>query len=329
MMKLFSIIAPIFSLMTFLAAWLFIRPARVKHLHPPVEPVDDYARAVDKIKQWQMAEADQLNPVCQAKLMTHGGQTDRVILFWHGFTNCPQQFESLGQQFFELGYNVLIPRLPYHGYQNRMTSAQANLTADQMTAWAGASLDVARGLGRHVTVVGFSLGGVLAGWAAQFRPDVDRVVIVSPAFWLYNFPARFRLPIIHFLRLYPSTFRWWDAERRANGTGPQHAYPRFSTRTLGQMLKLGWVVQSAARRKRPAVSDILLVTNPTDFAVDNAIATQIAADWQTNGAPTLQTYTFEAKHRLRHDFVDPAQPNQPIALAYPVLVDLIAGGRSA
>lgn len=324
MKQLLLIITPLFSMLTFLAAWLSIRPVRLNRPQPLPEPVDNYESAIARIKQWQLAEADQLNPVCQVKLMTHGSQTDRAIVLWHGFTNCPRQFEALGWRFFELGYNVLIPRLPYHGYQDRMTAAPARLTADQMTAWAGDSLDVARGLGRHVTVTGFSLGGVLAGWAAQFRPDVNRVVIISPAFWLNAFPARFRLPIINFLQTYRNIFRWWDEARKTNGNGPAHAYPRFSTRALGQMLKLGWVVQTASRQQPPAVSDILVITNPTDWAVDNSVTAQIAAGWQNNGASDLQTYAFDASHQLRHDFIDPAQSDQPLDLAYPILVNLIA-----
>jgi len=334
MKTLFSIVTPIFSLLTFLAAWLSIRPLRLKKPSPNPEPAQDYRQAIDRVEQWQADEADQLNSVCQARLMTHGQQTDRVIVFWHGFTSCPRQFEALGQRFFEMGYNVLIPRLPYHGYNDRMTTAPARLTAEQMTAWAGDALDTARGLGRHVTVVGFSLGGVLTGWAAQFRPDVDRAVIISPAFWLNDFPDRFRLPIINFLLVYPNVFRWWDEARKSNGNGPPHAYPRFSTRALGQMLKLGWVVQTAARRQPPAGADILVITNPTDWAVDNDVTAQIVNGWQHNNNPdgrlNLQTYAFDAAHQLRHDFIDPMQPNQPIELTYPILVDLIAnGGRPA
>jgi hypothetical protein len=33
---------------------------------------------------------------------------------------------------YERGHNVVIPRLPYHGYRNRMTTAPAALTADDL-----------------------------------------------------------------------------------------------------------------------------------------------------------------------------------------------------
>ena len=38
----------------------------------------------------------------------------------------------------------------------------------------------ADGLGDKITVTGLSLGGVMSAYAAQFRPDVDRAVVISP-----------------------------------------------------------------------------------------------------------------------------------------------------
>ncbi|NJP05385.1 MAG: alpha/beta hydrolase [Chloroflexaceae bacterium] len=47
--------------------------------------------------------------------------------------------------------------------------------------YASESVDIARGLGRHVTIAGISVGGTIAGWAAQFRADVDCAVLIAPA----------------------------------------------------------------------------------------------------------------------------------------------------
>ncbi len=41
--------------------------------------------------------------------------SEKVCLFFHGFTATPDQFVPIGEAFFQAGYNVLIPLLPGHG----------------------------------------------------------------------------------------------------------------------------------------------------------------------------------------------------------------------
>ena len=51
------------------------------------------------------------------------------------------------------------------------------LTALELARAADEAVDVAHGLGTHVTVMGLSMGGVMAGFVAQGRPDVERAVL--------------------------------------------------------------------------------------------------------------------------------------------------------
>ena len=85
-------------------------------------PVSNYHKAETRIEQIQFDEADRvdLNIECGTKLFTHGEKTDNVIVFLHGFTSCPDQFSQLGQEYFERGYNVYIPRVPRHGIKDRL-----------------------------------------------------------------------------------------------------------------------------------------------------------------------------------------------------------------
>jgi carboxylesterase len=280
------------------------------------------------LRQAVDADAAAINPLCRFQVMTHGRQVEHVAVLLHGLTNCPQQFCRLGEQFFEMGYNVLIPRYPHHGLSNRLTPALAQLTAEELLAMVEEVVNLAHGLGRHVTVVGFSLGGVLAGWVAQYRADVAQVMIVSPAFWLRQFPVCFRKPIINTLLAAPNFFRWWNPLQKDKIMGPAYGYPRFASRALAHMLRLGWLIQAESACRPPAAASVVLVTNPTDMAVDSRVAAQIAQNWQQNGADAVQHYQFEARHRLPHDLIDPNQPNQQVDLVYPVLVELIAGANS-
>ena len=98
----------------------------------------------------------------------------------HGITNCPRQFIQLASLFFERGYNVLIPRIPWNGFADRSGVAMERLTARELRAFGDEIVDIARGLGERVTVLGLSGGGVVAAWIAQCRADVDKVVVIAP-----------------------------------------------------------------------------------------------------------------------------------------------------
>jgi carboxylesterase len=255
--------------------------------------------------------------------MTHGRKVERAIVFWHGFTSCPQQFYHLGQIFYELGYNVLIPRLPHHGSTDRLGPDQTQLTAEKLISLVDKVVDLAHGLGDQLTVAGFSGGGVLAGWTAQHRPDVDRVVIIAASFGLKVIPTPLITPAVKLLLTWPNSFQWWDPKLMTEVQGPPYGYWRFSTRALGQILRLGLAVRSAARRSKPAVGSILVMTNANDWAVDNPLAAEIVSRWRNNGASNVQIYEFPAELNLLHDLLPPEYPAQRVDMVYPILVDLI------
>ncbi|MCA1554470.1 MAG: alpha/beta fold hydrolase, partial [Chloroflexi bacterium] len=144
------------------------------------QPVTAYADAVERIAALQALDDASINPLCRTVLLTHGRQVENAVVFLHGFTNCPQQFRTLAQNLFDLGWNVLVPRMPCHGCSNRLTDDIMRLSADELATFTDSVIDAAHGLGEHVTVAGLSLGGNMALWAAMQRDDIDRVVAVAP-----------------------------------------------------------------------------------------------------------------------------------------------------
>ncbi|HJX21342.1 MAG TPA: hypothetical protein VJ454_10165, partial [Steroidobacteraceae bacterium] len=92
---------------------------------------EDAVRIATSIKD---LDGPNVNPVCHTRLYTHGRRTERSLVLLHGFTNCPQQFDALGKQFFEMGWNVLIPRYPRHGYNDRLTNSIAELRLEHLLA---------------------------------------------------------------------------------------------------------------------------------------------------------------------------------------------------
>jgi esterase/lipase len=121
--------------------------------------------------------------------MTHGEKTDRAYVLVHGTTNSPRQFQELGEILHERGNNVLILRMPYHGLESLYVGELKRLKAKDLRTYADRAIDIAVGLGDKVDVIGLSGGGAVAAWIAQNRPDIERVVTLSPFFGIANLPS--------------------------------------------------------------------------------------------------------------------------------------------
>jgi alpha-beta hydrolase superfamily lysophospholipase len=304
------------------AAVVLLRPATVRFPSHP-HPAADYADALRRVAEVQALDGAAVAPECRTLLLTHGARAARAVILLHGLTNCPEQFRALGERLFERGANVYLPRLPEHGLADRMTTALARLDASAMCRATDEAVDIGCGLGDSVIVVGLSIGGVMAEWAAQERADVARAVPVAPLHGLARAPGALNLPAMNLLRTLPNQFVWWDAKVKADLPGPKHVYPRFSTRATGETVLLGASVESEARRAPPAARSIVVVTVGGDVAVDNAAVARLAGIWRSHGARVV-AYQFPARLHLNHDIIDPEQVGGNPALVYPVLLDLIA-----
>src|SRR3954447_14673841 len=120
-------------------------------------------------KELQSHDGATINPVCYTRLFDHGQRTRRVVVCYHGYTNCPFQFQALAEHFHAQGDNVFVPRLPYHGLRDRMSAEQARLTVTDLVDVTNETVDIACGLGEEIILTGLSAGAVMAAWAAQFR----------------------------------------------------------------------------------------------------------------------------------------------------------------
>jgi len=241
----------------------------------------------------------------------------------HGFTNCPQQFDDLGRSFYELGWNVLIPRYPRHGYSDRLTNSIAELRADMLIALANRSAEAAAGLGERLTVAGLSLGGILTGYLAQTREDVDAAVLIAPMFGLRPIPGWGLAGITRLAQTLPNFYIWWNSTLK-DRIGPAHGYPRFSTKAYAALFEVGSAVKKAARKTAPKARRIDVITNAAEPRLDNRFTYQLVDAWQRHGA-TVSTYEFPESDHLPHDLIDPANPDQNTRLVYPVVIKAISG----
>jgi carboxylesterase len=245
-----------------------------------------------------------------------------VIVFLHGYTNCPEQFRQLGEMFFAQGYNVLITPQPYMGLADRLNVEQEHLTAEDLAAYTDGVVDIAQGLGEYVILAGLSGGGVMAAWAAEVRCDLDLAVVIAPSFGYTFIPGPMTIPVINLFRMLPNSYQWWDSEKKMN-TVPDYAYPRISTRALAEILRMAVMVKADACRHQPVAGGILVITNDADIAVVNAHTNQVIQCWREQGFHDVSSYQFDASLKLEHDLIDPSQKGQRIEVVYPQLLELV------
>ncbi len=292
----------------------------------PSVPAAAYADACARLQALQAGEAavadGDVRPECATRLLDHGRATEHVLVLIHGFTSCPHQFQGVAPLLHEQGHTVLLPRLPRHGYRDPLTRATAGLTAAEMIDTVTEAVDIAQGLGQKVTVLGFSLGGVLAAWLAQTRRDLHHVILLSPALGVQALSPRRRAIAAHLLALLPNFFQWWHPALKHQRIGPQHTYPRFPSRGLAALLRLGMLVLKRAKQTRPATGAITIINNPSDPVIDHNVVEQVATKWRNYGA-TVTTHHFPAAWQLIHDLVDPTQEGQQSERVYPRLLGWI------
>jgi pimeloyl-ACP methyl ester carboxylesterase len=249
-------------------------------------------------------------------LMTHGQKTDKVLVIFHGLSNCPRQFYELGQIFYDADYNVVIARFPSHVHESRAPK-YLTFPAEDLRALVDSTVDIAHGLGDHIYVMGLSGGGTAATFAAQYRGDVERVVTIAPFYgmgivptWLNEWGINLipRLPNIPF----------------PGPTPVPYAYLGMSSKSVGETIRFGEVVRRAAQDHPMLAGSLVLVTNDDDLVVSNSMSRAVLKQWLSNGANATE-FIFDAKYGLPHDIVDIHQTNQNTEFTYPILFDLVEG----
>jgi pimeloyl-ACP methyl ester carboxylesterase len=292
-----------------------------KSLQSHPNPAADYAEALSRFHRIQKMEGSELNPLCRSILLTHGARTERVVVFFHGYTNCPEQFSELGRIFYELGYNVLIPLLPRHGVADRKVENLSPIKAEELRDCADTSVDIACGLGQKVYVAGLSAGGTLSAWIAQNRTEVNRTVLIAPALGFSRHEGtRLQKGIALLLPLLPDIRTDWFS---VDPDAPDHVYPGFSSRALGQLLRVSVATFAGALERAPKVQDVALVTSKSDDAVSDLLAWQLIGLWRSKGLKKFAAVDFPKEMKIEHDMIDPAQKNQQIEVVYPVLISLL------
>jgi hypothetical protein len=322
--NIFIFIASLFLVCILIAAYL---PFPVSIYRGVSNPAQTYQEALVKLKNLQSLDSSEINPSCHTKALLHDEKVAKVIILYHGFTNCPAQFDVLSQDLYSKGYNVLIPRTRYHGYNDRLTEDPGKLTDIDLIDQVQQSVDIATGLGNSIVSFGLSGGGIMAAFGGYFRTEVDTIFLASPLFLPKQIDIRFANGFFNTIDAIPNYFLWWDDVQKEKVAGPNYAYPRFSSKGLLAYERVAYSIINGqpADLQKSVQSDkqIILLTTQNDNAINNEFVTDSVNLMTKNLGATLTSYRFPKSKNVIHDFIDPNQTEAKTEIAYPKILDLL------
>lgn len=111
-----------------------------------------------------------------AEAFSAAGGNDGVLVL-HGFTGSPYSVRGLAECLANRGYAVEVPLLPGHGTE---VHDLVPVRWDDFTGAASRAFDELATRCARVAVAGLSMGGGLAVWLAERRPEVAALVVVNP-----------------------------------------------------------------------------------------------------------------------------------------------------
>ncbi len=280
----------------------------------------EHAAALRRFAALALRDDDTIHPRGGSMLLAHRSPTRRAFVFLHGLTASPMQWDALARRLHGHGDSVVVPRLPGHGARNQLTTQLRDLRTPHLIGAAREALAIARGLGTSVTVVGFSLGGLLAAWLAQHE-RVEHVVAIAPVLGIAGIPQIATPLLAAGLSALPNVFLWWDPVRRGRNL-PDHGYPRYPTHAIAEALHLAGALARFARTTPPATRRITIVTNASETGVNNGAARALARLWQAHdaGAVLLRRITGLPPS---HDVIEPLRPGTLARRAYRQLLPIL------
>ena len=173
--------------------------------------------------------------------------------------------------------------------------------------------------------MGISAGGTTTAWAAQNRRDLDMALIISPFFGFRKIPTLFTGAVMNIYGFLPDTFVWWNPVLK-DKEPPDYAYPQYSQHALMQILRLGFSVQTQARRLKPMAGKIAVVFNANDNMINNDLTTSVVKFWGSHHV-NLTTHEFGRELLLPHNILDSSQSAAKVGIVYTCLIKLVNSRR--
>ncbi len=141
-----------------------------------------------------------MNLIEGSKPFSYSSDSKIGVLIIHGYTGAPGSLLPQAQAFAAAGYNVELPLLPGHG----TTIEDMNKT--KYTAWIHtieASYRTLKSKCEKVFIFGLSMGGTLALYLAETKPDVSGIIIVNNALFVNSISAKLVWFLKYFIKTVP------------------------------------------------------------------------------------------------------------------------------
>ncbi len=244
----------------------------------------------------------------RARLFEPDGTAMATIVIWHGFTNAPSQFVAVGEALRDLGYRVLLPRMPFHGEADVLNRDLAKLTPAELVGQVQACVDIAAGFDSPVWVIGLSAGATMAGWAAATRPEVRRLVLAAPLVAPVGAPLWLIRLLVKFPRIVPRLYWWWDPRVKEKIEGSPYAYPGFPVPGIMPYLHLSEALFDHSTAVGHELERAVLISNPGDFAIRKDAARDFGLAVFAPRAAYAGEACIDGSLKWMHDFVEPRSP---------------------
>ncbi|MBT9311694.1 alpha/beta hydrolase [Leptothoe kymatousa] len=203
------------------------------------------------------SEMSLIDNLCRSYFLFHSQPTDKVCLFFHGFTAGPYQFIPMAQDLYKQGYNVIVPLLPGHGIAGKWGPSNPPPLTDNPRLYLKFGLQwlkIAKRFGAQVIVGGLSGGGTLATWLAMEKADdIHRAILFAPYFSASS-------KVIDLFVKHVDTYFEWEKLM-----GP--SYPGFELAALRAVLRIA--DYNFKRVKQAPIAPIFMVSSESDRAVNN------------------------------------------------------------
>ncbi len=258
----------------------------------------------------QAAAEQGVKSQCHSRLFEPVAEPKGVIVLLHGLGTCPAQMAALAAALAGDGYIVYVPLLPEHGQIGGGGGSLNGLTAERYRAFGDRTVDIARGFGLPVSVLGISAGGNVAAWIGQHRSDVDVAVVLSPALGFGRLPSFVTTGAMDLFGRLPSI-------AFASGTKLPHTYGGYATRPVAETFNFGRSLIENAGRAPAAARRVVVVMNENDDSMSSDLTLALAGRMQA------EVQAMPAALHIPGDAIDPQQPGARIDASYPLLVRLV------
>lgn len=197
----------------------------------------------------------------------HPDKAAEAVLLIHGYTGTPRDMNYLADRLAATGRAVSIPRLP--GAATDMEDLSRTTRHMWRRHVLGAWQDL-KSRYDHVSVVGFSMGGVLALDLAS-RVTLDRVAVLAPALLVSNPVVRFTPFLAPFHRILPEVTTGWTPEEDDDETTRELGRRYWSRRDVRSLAQLRFLQIATRRRLKHVTAPVMTIISSNDPTVPTRV----------------------------------------------------------